>query len=457
MKTVVAAGTVALSVIFAACGGSSDTAGDNDSVAEDPPPDTAAGAEEPEEAAGDSGGCNVDPPADATTVDYYGWTFDIMDFYAAEIEECAEVDNVDVEVQLLDSATVAEGVRLALSAGGESPYDIIHIANSGMIEFGLEGWLMPLNDLIDKYGDEYDLDDIPEAAWEGATIDGNIYGVPVVANTLHLAYRADLFEQYGIEPPTTYDDVIVACETLSEEGSLEAPFAMDLSAGWAWELEFLAFVRAFGGDFVNDDGTPAFNSPEGVEAAEKLKEVSDTCMGAAHLSYGYEANEVAMSTGALGFTQIWAANTPSMVDPESSNFAEVIDFAPAPAPVPGGPLGGTAWNDFFVIPEGTTADPELLFQIIMEATDLESQTEAAELGIVTRQSVEGGIAAADAAVETIVDGVGIYQAHPGTPLARAALANWLPFVGTGEMTAQEALDAAAEEYTNQAEGQGVIG
>jgi len=65
---------------------------------------------------------------------------------------------------------------------------------------------MPLNDLVDKYRDEFNLDDIPQKAWEGATIDGNIYGVPIVANTLHLIYRQDIFDELGIAVPDTYDD-----------------------------------------------------------------------------------------------------------------------------------------------------------------------------------------------------------------------------------------------------------
>ncbi len=67
---------------------------------------------------------------------------------------------------------------------------------------------MPLNDLVDKYWDEYNLGDIPEKAWEGVTIDGQIYGVPIVGNTLHLIYRQDVFDELGIEVPETYDDVI---------------------------------------------------------------------------------------------------------------------------------------------------------------------------------------------------------------------------------------------------------
>lgn len=463
MKHRLIASFLALAVIAAACGddttNTAEPAGADTSQADTAtqPSSDAGGSTTATTATADPAACNVQPPDDSVTVNVYGWTFDIMDFYASELKKCGDVDNINVEVQLLDSVTVAEGVRLALSSGGESPYDIIHAANTELVEFGLEGWLQPLDDLIDKYRDKYNLDDISAKAWEGGTGDGKIYGVPVVGNTLHLAYRSDLFDKYGIKVPTTYDEVIDACHVLKDEPSIDVPFAMDVSAGWAWELEFFEFLRSFGGDFLNPDGTPAFNGPEGIAAAEKLKEVVDACMGDAHLNYGYETNEVSIGTGAIAFTQIWAANTNSMVDPKTSNFADLIKFAPAPAPKPGGLLGGSAWNDYYVIPVGTTIDPDLLFRIIMESTDLESQQQAAEFGIVTRSSVESALPNAPAAIESIEHGVGIYEPVAGTPIVRAVLANWLPFIGTGEMTAQEALDAAAKEYTTQATQKGVIG
>jgi sorbitol/mannitol transport system substrate-binding protein len=403
--------------------------------------------------------CNLDAPASATSVDVIGWAFDITEFYANELEKCNAVDNLEVNVQLLDSAGAQEQVRLALSGGATSPYGIVHGANVQMVEWGTQDWLLPLNDLIDKYRDEYDLDDIPQIAWDGATIDGQIYGVPMVGNTLHLQYRTDLFEKHNLEPPTTYDEVIAACEVLKDEPSIDLPFTTNLHAGWAWELEFLHFVRAFGGDFLNEDNTPAFNGPEGVAAVEKMMEVADACMGPEGMTYSLDDSSAGIQNGALAFIQIWASRAAGAVDPEQSAFADVIGFAPAPAPVPGGPLGGSAWNDYYAIPAATDLDHDLLFRIIMEAVDLRSQQDAAEVGIVTRRAVaEAGLGGPylPAASETIASGVGIYQPKAAIGIVRPALQNWLPLVGTGELTPQEALDEAAEEYLEEAVAQGFV-
>jgi len=403
--------------------------------------------------------CKVEPPAESAEVNVIGWAFPITEFYAEEFKECDEVENLEVNVQLLDSASAQEQVRLALSGGGTSPFGVVHAANAQIIEWGSQGWLLPINDLVEKYWDEYDLGDIPQTAWDAATIDGNIYGIPAVANTLHLMYRPDLFQKHGLDVPTTYDSVMAACEVLKDEPSIDLPFTMNLHAGWAWEIEFTHFIGSFGGMYLNADNTPAFNSPEGVAGLAKMKEVVDACMGAEGLTYSIDDSEVGMEVGSLAFVQIWASRAANMDDPEKSDFVGQIEFAPAAAAMPGGPLAGSAWNDFYSIPATTDVDPETIFKVILEVTDLESQSEAAEYGIVTRGAVakagRGG-RYLSASLDTIARGVGAYPPMAAISLVRSALGNWLPLVGTGELSPQEALDNAAEEYITEATAQGFL-
>jgi sorbitol/mannitol transport system substrate-binding protein len=424
------------SMILSACGGAVKTTN---------PPTNA-----------DDTGCNIEPPASPVTVNMMGWTFDIMNYYAEQMKKCNSVENLTVNEQLIDYSTVDNNVRLALSGGGVSPYDIVHGSNVEMIDFGGQGWLLPLNDLINKYKTQYNLDDISDVAWAGATIDGKIYGIPVDFNTLHLAYRSDLFAKYNLKVPTTYNEVIAACNALKAEPSIAVPFTMDVSAGWAWEIEFYDFIRSFGGDYLNADNSPAFNSPAGVAAATKMQEVVDACMGAKHLTYGYETSETAMGNGSIAFTQIWAANTISMVDPARSKFSSVIKFAPAAAAKPGGRLSGSSWFDYYYIPKNTKVDPDLIFRVIMETTKPSVMKGAATVGFVPRLSISQGLANGEAALTTIKNGAGIYPTNRAIILAQTALGNWMPFIGTHKMTPQEALDAAAKDYIAEATKQGYL-
>jgi len=183
--------------------------------------------------------CNLDAPGESVELNMIGWSFPITDLYAEELAKCDKVEYLNVNTNLLASADAQEQVRLALSAGGDSPYDIVHGANAQVGEWAGVGWMMPLNDLVEKYRDEYNLDDIPEKAWEGVTIDGQIYGVPIVGNTLHLIYRQDVFDELGLSVPDTYDEVMEVCNTIGfDNPDFDIPFTINLSAGWAWEIEF---------------------------------------------------------------------------------------------------------------------------------------------------------------------------------------------------------------------------
>lgn len=405
-----------------------------------------------------AGGCHVDAPAEAVEINMMGWSFPITDFYAAELELCNEVENLTVNANLLASADAQEQVRLALSAGGDSPFDIIHGANGQVAEWGAPGWLMPLNDMIDKYRDEYNLGDIPAIAWDGATFDGNIYGVPIVGNTLHLIYRQDILDEMGLSVPETYDDVIGMCDAIGlDNADYDMPFTVNLSAGWAWEIEFFAMLRGFGGDFLGEGNQPAFNSQAGIDAANKLKAVADACMGEDGYAFALNDQEVAMQLGTLPATQMWASRAANMTDPERTDLAEVIAYAPAPKATADGPGTGTAWNDYYMIPANVTNDAELIFKLIMEAADEESQARAAATGMAARVSAAAfGGPYQPAAVQSIADGVGIYDKNPAVAIVRAKLGEFLPLIGTGEMTAEEALNAAADAYTEEATAQGFI-
>ena len=403
-------------------------------------------------------GCKIAAPAEAVEINMIGWSFPITDFYVDELTKCNDVENLTVNTQLLAGADAQEQVRLALSGGGDSPFDIVHGANGQVAEWGAPGWLLPLNDLVEKYWDEYNLADIPQTAWDGVTLDGNIYGVPMVSNTLHTIYRQDVFDDLGLEPPETYADVIEICNAIGlDNADWDMPFGLTLSYARAWELEFFMLLRANGADYLDEDNMPVFNGPEGLASVDLMIEVANACLGEDGISMSLNDQEVAVQLGTLPGVKMWASRAANMSDPERTDLGDVIAYAPAPRITADGPRAGSAWNDYYMIPAMTTNDPDLIFQMIMEAADEESQKEAAKVGMATRVSAaQFGGPYQPAAVQTIAEGIGNYDKNPAVNIAITRLEEFLPLVFTGELTAQEALDAAAEAYIEEATAQGYI-
>jgi ABC-type glycerol-3-phosphate transport system substrate-binding protein len=408
-------------------------------------------------AAQDMGSCNLDAPESAATVNMIGWTYPIIDFYADELEACNDVDNIDVNTQLLDSGAAHDQLRLALGASGTSPYDIIMVTEGDVESYVHEGWMMPLNDLIEKYEEAYNISDM--SGLEDMAVDGIVYGLPMELNTRHLFYRPDLLEKHGVEVPETWDEVIDACGVLAAEDSIVIPFTIQLHAGWAWRSEFGNMLLGFGGKRLNDDNTPAFNSEEGVKALEKLVEIVDACMGAEGLTYSIDDSQIGIATGELAMAFTWASRAASMDDPDFSDYVGGINFAPAPRATEDGLYASTGGTGAGLgIPANIDDDPDLVFQVIMEAMDTESQVRGSAVGVISRSEVaaEADARYLEAVFETIRGGVVGSEAPAIGAVLNPVLGQWLPQIMTGDMSVEELLEAAAEAYTAEATAQGFI-
>lgn len=71
---------------------------------------------------------------------------------------------------------------------------------------------------VDLRGHSF-LDKIPQEYLDIFTLeDGQIWGVPVSLNTVSLYINNDIYDQYGLEIPRTFDELIANCEVLKENG-----------------------------------------------------------------------------------------------------------------------------------------------------------------------------------------------------------------------------------------------
>jgi raffinose/stachyose/melibiose transport system substrate-binding protein len=73
------------------------------------------------------------------------------------------------------------------------------------------------------WSDDPLVDDISPAILQiindlGVANEGEVNGLPFANNADGIIYNKDLFEQYGVEVPTTWDELIAACETFQENG-----------------------------------------------------------------------------------------------------------------------------------------------------------------------------------------------------------------------------------------------
>jgi multiple sugar transport system substrate-binding protein len=215
------------------------------------------------------------------------------------IVDAFEEENPDitVEVTTLPYADYGTALQTDLAAGTVS--DVFDIEYANYAQYQANGVLA---ELPVEEPDAY-----RQSVLEAYQTDGVQYALPSSFSTVVLFYNRDLFDAAGLEYPTT--------DWTWAEEQATAEQLTDTAAGvWGDHqpvsfYEFYKVLAQNGGDFLNEDGTEAaFNSPEGIEAAEWLVGKSGTVMPTIEEGQGTPDFDTKLFTdGKLGMlhTGIW--------------------------------------------------------------------------------------------------------------------------------------------------------
>ena len=210
-------------------------------------------------------------------------------FNAAEtlLEEFTEETGIDVEVDALQYLKLRDRQLLEMSKD-EGEYDIVSWVVMWKGEYVSKGLLTPLSQfftngaLVDPL---FDIDDVADAYLQNGGVvggkkgympgkSGALYGLPFGAETSILAYRKDIFEEQGLEVPTTYDELRDVMSKLNDAGipamTSRGKTGHQVTAGW------LLHLAPMGGKIFDDEWNPVINSPEAVKAAEFMRHTVNT-------------------------------------------------------------------------------------------------------------------------------------------------------------------------------------
>ncbi|MEU8240458.1 sugar ABC transporter substrate-binding protein [Actinoplanes missouriensis] len=185
-------------------------------------------------------------------------------------------------------------------------------------------------------------DSVDPALKEVFTDGGKLYAVPVKNYSMGLVYNKVLFQKAGLDvnnPPKTWPEVREAAKKIAALGNGIAGYS-EYSAGNTGGWHFTSLLYSQGGQVLADDGkTAAFNTPEGKQVLQNLKDMryGDNSMGSrqllqwADLLTNAAAGKVGMFIGAPDSTQ-------AIVSQFQGKFE---DWAMAPLPGQAGPAKGT--------------------------------------------------------------------------------------------------------------------
>lgn len=399
---------------------------------------------------GTAASCKITNPSAPTDVEVLAFSAPAIDpFSNAMVGACKDLANLKVNHTPVDFGAQLQKANLALSSGTDSPYDIVEVYDSTLVEYASKGWLAPIDDYIAKYRAEYNLDDVPADLFKEFSYDGKTYGVPNQQNVQILIYRKDIFDKVGATPPTTYAELIdTARKIKSGAPEIKYPLVMAWGADEAITNGFNNALNGQGGSWFNESGDPTFNSAQGRAGLDAMRDLY-SFMPKEALTYDNGAAMTNMQQGQAAMTVIWASRATPILDPKSSRVGDKVAFAPAPKGVSSGAPASQWSQDGFAIAKNSSVDPELLFQIIMATLDPEAQKKASPAALVSRTSITKDTALQQkywpAALETIEGGA---RSLPHLGYMQATLAAVRPHLAdavSGKTSSAKALaDAEAE-------------
>ncbi len=103
--------------------------------------------------------------------------------------------------------------QTAITAGTGAP-DVVMMEADRVPTFQIQGGIVDISD----YGYEDVKDNFSEGAWKDVSVGDGIYGAPIDGGPMAMIYRKDVFDQYGITPPTTWAEYEIAAQTVKDAG-----------------------------------------------------------------------------------------------------------------------------------------------------------------------------------------------------------------------------------------------
>src|SRR3954464_13705444 len=204
-----------------------------------------------------------------TDLTFWSWRQEDRAFYQDIIKKFQEKDP---EITVKFETYAPENYQTILStalAAGRGP-DIIQARAYGNLEtIAAPGYLLAL-----EKQNVPELANFPEAALAAETLrsDGKVYAVPFATQTMLIIYNKKIFKDAGVNPPQTWDELMVLCQALKAKSI--NPFSNGTATAWQNETIVGALLSSMLGKSFEDDivaGKANFTDPRFVNALSKLK------------------------------------------------------------------------------------------------------------------------------------------------------------------------------------------
>jgi raffinose/stachyose/melibiose transport system substrate-binding protein len=166
----------------------------------------------------------------AVTVEMWSWRVQDEEVWQ-EVEKRLQAQGEDIQIEYRGFLpTEYDSKMLMALQGGKGP-DLVYTRRlpggrtKAMVDAGL---ILPLTE-------EINYEHFTEGVLNNITQDGQQYGVPFAIQVVGIFYNKDIFDEYGLEEPKTWDELIEIAEVLQSNGI--DPFFVPGKEAWALVMQ----------------------------------------------------------------------------------------------------------------------------------------------------------------------------------------------------------------------------
>lgn len=188
--------------------------------------------------------------------------YDAVKFWEDQGAEFTQKTGIEFKYESIPFPQLHDKYLASFMSGGKE-YDVVHVRDDYVAEWGPKGFLEPLDArLTDALKNEQ-----LSTAFGYLTNSGKLYGMPRYLWLWQFYYNTELLEKGGIKaPPATWAEFRDMAKKLTKPPVYGAIFTLGSTLS---VNTFTMRLRAEGGEFMKGD-KPTFNSPEGVAALTDL-------------------------------------------------------------------------------------------------------------------------------------------------------------------------------------------
>jgi multiple sugar transport system substrate-binding protein len=289
------------------------------------------------------------PPAEKGSINVVYWA-DSNDAFKKTIDGFTAETGITVNYEIAPAAYIEwQQMMTTRLASGDTSTDSFHCDDFQACIYGAAGWLKPLEPVVEQY--DIDLADWPEtlikdvSSWEGV-----LYRLPWGNDTEIFFYRTDFFDEAGVKPPTTWDELVEVGKALTKG---EERYGIGLSGSKGGQLgnEIQHWTNQAGAainDLDNDGAREALTLYKDLFKTHMIAQPATPQDGYGEVFQGWLDNKYAMWWCWDGFLGAMRTNADFWKE-------QVSAFLPPKGPVNAETITGTwGWS----IPTSTTK-PEL--------------------------------------------------------------------------------------------------